>query len=122
MTPMPDHEFDDLYGSKYMGAADLSGEVLRREIGKVELVELKDPKDGTAKRKYLAYYKGLDKPLPLNKTNANTLGVAYGKDKSKWVGVTVELYSQMTSLGKEGVRLRTLKAAGPNDMNDTITF
>jgi hypothetical protein len=120
MPLVPDHEFDDLYGSKYMGAADLHGEVLRCEIGKVELGELKDPKDGTTKRKYLAYFKGVEKALPLNKTNANKLGAVYGKDKSKWVGVKVELYSEMTSLGEEGVRLRTLKV--PDDVNDAIPF
>ena len=48
------------------------------------------------------------------------LAGAYGKDRSAWVGTTVELYAEMTSLGKEGVRLRPLKPTA--DMNDAITF
>ena len=45
----------------------------------------------------------------LNKTNATKLAAAYGKDRSSWIGVDVELYVEMTGLGKEGVRLRPLK-------------
>jgi hypothetical protein len=115
-------EYDDLYGSKYLSAGDLHGEQRRREIGKVDLVELKG-QDGTTKRKYVAYLKGEEKALVLNKTNATKLGMAFGKDRSKWVGASVELYGEMTSLGKEGVRLRVLTTAAKPaaaDMNDEI--
>lgn len=116
-------EFNDLYGSKYMSAADLHGEHPRRVIGRVEPVELKG-QDGTTKRKYLVYLKGEDKALPLNKTNATKLAALFGKDRSNWVGVTVELYTEMTSLGKEGVRLRPLMTAAKPaaDLNDEITI
>jgi hypothetical protein len=116
-------DFDNLYGSKYLGAADLHGETPRRKIGKVEVIELKE-KDGSAKKKFAAYLAGVEKPLILNKTNAQKLAAAYGKDRSQWVGADVELYAEMTSLGKEGVRLRPLKpaAAAPSDMNDEIAF
>jgi hypothetical protein len=116
-------EYDDLYGSKYLTASDLHGETPRREIGKVDLVELKE-KDGSTKRKYIVHLRGEEKALVLNKTNATKLAALFGKDRSKWVGVTVELYAEMTSLGKEGVRLRPLTtAAKPGaDMNDSITF
>jgi hypothetical protein len=118
-----DQDFDDLYGSKYLTAGDLRGEQPRREIGRVDVVELKE-KDGSTKRKFVTYFKGVEKPLVLNKTNATKLAAAYGKDRSRWIGVTVELYAEMTSLGKEGVRLRPLKptAAASGDMNDAITF
>ena len=32
-------EFEDLYGSKYLAAADLHGETRRHRIGKVELCQ-----------------------------------------------------------------------------------
>jgi len=118
-----DQDFDDLYGSTYLTAGDLHSEQPRRKIGKVDLVELKE-KDGTAKRKFLVYLEGTEKPLVLNKTNATKLAAAYGKDRSKWIGVGVELYAEMTGLGKEGVRLRPLKptAPGQSDINDAIPF
>jgi hypothetical protein len=103
-------DFDDLYGSKYFSASDLHDETPRRKIRKVDVAELKE-KDGSTKRKYIVYFDGVEKALPLNKTNAHKLAAAFGKDPSKWVGVVVELYSEMTSLGKEGVRLRVLGPA-----------
>ena len=124
-------EFDDLYGSKYLSAADLHGEMPRRKIGKVEIVDLKD-KDGSTKRKFVVFFAGEDKSLVLNKTNAQRLAQAYGKDRAEWIGAGVELYAEMTSLGKEGVRLRPLRqaaAAAPpatkpaaSDMNEEIPF
>ena len=118
-------DFDDLYGSKYFSATDLHGETIRRKIGKVEIGDLKD-KDGSTKRKFVVYFKGLDKPLVLNRTNAQKLAAALGKDPTAWVGVVCELYAEMTSLGKEGVRLRTIKSAAvgaaAEDMNDRIEF
>jgi hypothetical protein len=116
-----DTEFDDLYGSKYLTAADLHGETPRRKIGKVDPVELKQ-KDGTTKRKFAVYFEDVEKALIMNQTNAKKLAAAFGKDRSKWIGVEVELYSEMTSLGIEGIRLRPLKPTGASDLNDTINF
>ena len=117
--------FDDIYGSKYFSAADLHGEQIRRRIGKVDVTELKET-DGSTKRKFIVYFEGVEKPLVLNKTNAQKLAASLGKDRSKWIGTTVELYAEMTSLGKEGVRLRPIKSAAAgavaDDMNDAINF
>ena len=132
MTTMMDDDFDAMYGSKYLGVADLKGQRPRRTIGKVEVAELKE-KDGTTKRKRILYFEGEDKALVLNKTNAVKLAMAFGKESTNWVGARVELYSEMTSLGKEGVRLQPLrtvaKAAPPvappvavDDMADEIPF
>ena len=108
MTMITDDDFDAMYGSKYFGVPDLKGQRPRRTIGKVEVAELKE-KDGTTKRKRILYLEGEDKPLVLNKTNAVKLAMAFGKESADWVGARVELYSEMTSLGKEGVRLQPLR-------------
>ncbi len=113
-------DFDDIYGSKYFSVTDLHGEQPRLKIGKVDVAELKD-KDGTTKRKFIVYFAGEEKPLVLNKTNAQKLATSFGKDRSNWIGIIVELYAEMTSLGKEGVRLRPLKP-GQSDMNDAVPF
>jgi hypothetical protein len=105
-----DDDFDTMYGSKYFSVPDLKGQRPRRTIGKVEVAELKE-KDGSTKRKRILYLEGEDKPLVLNKTNAVKLAMAFGKDSSEWINARVELYSEMTSLGKEGVRLQPLKTA-----------
>ena len=108
MTTMIEDDFDAMYGSKYLGVPDLKGQRPRRTIGKVEVAELKE-KDGSTKRKRILYFEGEDKALVLNKTNAVKLAMAFGKRSADWVGGRVELYSEMTSLGKEGVRLQPLR-------------
>ena len=110
MNTMITDDFDAVYGSKYLGVPDLKGQRPRRTIGKVEVAELKE-KDGSTKRKRVLYFEGEDKALVLNKTNAVKLAMAFGKESADWVGARVELYSEMTSLGKEGVRLQPLRKA-----------
>lgn len=128
MTTTTEDEFDLLYGSKYLGAIDLKGQRPRRTIGKVEVADLNQT-DGSTKRKYVLYFEGEDKSLVVNKTNAKKLEAAFGKDRNKWVGTRVELYAEMTGLGKEGIRLQPLrsvpKAQTPppqDDMSDEIPF
>jgi hypothetical protein len=116
-----ENDFDDLYGSKYFSVTDLHGEQPQLKIGKVDVAELKD-KDGSTKRKFIVYFEGVEKPLVLNKTNAQKLATSYGKDRSKWIGIPVELYAEMTSLGKEGVRLRPLKSAAAAPGKDEVPF
>lgn len=140
MTTTGEDDFDAMYGSKYFSVPDLKGQRPRRTVGKVEVVELKE-KDGSIKRKRILYFEGEDKPLVLNKTNAVKLAMAFGKESSEWINARVELYPEMTSLGKEGVRLtplRTVTKAAPTqapaqtikpkppvidpDLNDEIPF
>ena len=104
MTTTAEDDFDAMYGSKYFSVPDLKGQRPRRTIGKVEVAELKE-KDGSTRRKRILYFEGEDKPLVVNKTNAVKMAMAFGKESSEWIGGRVELYSEMTSLGKEGVRL-----------------
>ena len=108
MTTTIVDDFDAMYGSKYFSVSDLKGQRPRRTIGKIEVAELKE-KDGSTKRKRIIYLEGEDKPLVVNKTNATKLAMAFGKDSADWVGARVELYSEMTNIGKEGVRLQPLR-------------
>ena len=131
MTTTVQDDFDAMYGSKYFSVPDLKGQRPRRTIGKVEVAELKE-KDGTTKRKRILYLEGADKPLVTNKTNAVKLAMAFGKNSADWVGGRIELYAEMTNLGKEGVRvqpLRSVPKAPPvtpavtvDDMADEIPF
>ena len=118
-------DFDDLYGSKYLSAADLNGQQKRAKIGKTDVPDFKE-KNGASKRKYVLYFEGEDKVMVLNKTNAQKLASTYGKDRASWVGQHVELYSETTSF-VEGLRLRPLRKAStpaqPDaEMSDAIPF
>src|SRR5262245_18807557 len=91
-TKMRD-EFDDIYGNKYIGAADLNGSRRRVKISGVNIEDLGE-KDGSTKRKYVLYFEDEEKALPLNKTNATKLALAFGRDRAKWVGRRLELYRE----------------------------
>lgn len=99
-------DFDSIYGSKYLSAADLGGDVLRKRISGAKIIELKE-KDGTLKRKLAIDIEG-SKMLVLNQTNAGRLAQAFGKDHNQWVNKGVELYAEDTSMGP-GVRLRAIQ-------------
>jgi hypothetical protein len=99
-------DFDSLYGSKYLSVTDLKDAEPRLRIGKVEVAELRD-KNGATKRKYVMWFEGVEKGLVINLTNAKKLADAYGKQPSKWIGQSTQLYSEDTTFGK-GVRVRPL--------------
>ena len=101
-------DFDDIYGSKFLGAADLNGQRKRVKIVDTEISDLRE-KDGGTKRRYVVWFETEEKALVLNKTNALRLAQAFGKDRQGWSGAVIELYSEMTSLGKEGIRLRPVR-------------
>jgi hypothetical protein len=101
-------EIDDLYGAKYLSASHLNGQRMRYRIREITVEDLRE-QDGHTKRKYVVYFENEQKPLPLNKTNVFRLAQAFGRDRKKWPGRGVELYSEMTSNGKEGVRLQPLQ-------------
>ena len=101
-------DFDEIYGSKFLGAADLNGQRERVKIVDTEVSDLRE-KDGSTKRKYIVWFETEEKALVLNKTNALRLAQAFGKNREGWHGAVIELYSEMTSLGKEGIRLRPLR-------------
>jgi hypothetical protein len=116
-------EFDDLYGSKYLGVAHLKDDEPRLKIGKVEVAELRE-KNGTIKRKYVVFFDGVEKGLVINITNARKLADAYGKQPARWIGQIVQLYTEETTYGK-GVRVRPLRKPPPvpapdPDLNDAI--
>ena len=125
MTMTDTDDFDALYGSKYLGVADLKGATPRRKIGKVEVAELRQ-KDGSTRKKYVLYFEQEDKALVVNATNAKKLAEAFGKDRTLWPGNWVKLYSEPTSFGP-GLRTQPLrKATTPDkpsgDMDDFIPF
>jgi len=107
---MTGNDFDDLYGSKYLSAADLKGEEPRYRISHVEGPKDMKQNDGTTKKRLILHFSGVDKALVLNQTNALRLKDLFG-NRDACTGHEVELYSEPTSLGKDGVRLRQVRPA-----------
>jgi hypothetical protein len=55
-------------------------------------------------------FEGAPKQMVVNKTNAQKLAGAFGKNTDAWIGQVIQLYSEDTSFGK-GVRVRPLQRA-----------
>lgn len=77
------------YPSNYLKADDLNGKSVTVVIQKVELEEIGQGRD--KERKPVLYFRGKDKGVVLNKTNANTITKLYGGETDEWVGKAITL-------------------------------
>jgi hypothetical protein len=91
------------FPSKYLKSSDLRGQEVRVTMGNVEREEIGSDK------KLVLYFKGKDKGMVLNKTNANAIGDFYGDDSDDWYDQPLILFSIRTEFqGKpvDGLRCR----------------
>lgn len=130
-------KMNDIYPSKYLKADDLQGREIRVTMSNVEMEKIGDD------NKPVLYFKGKDKGVVLNKTNASTISSAYGDDTEDWYDQPIILFSVMVDFqGKvaPAIRCRVPTArdnkpaksdpisSGPikqqpaADMNDDIPF
>jgi hypothetical protein len=145
MTTQHNEEFQDMYGSRFLGAADIDDGAapVRARIIDVTTEPLTDQATGKPKPRYVLHFAELRKPLPLNKTNAKLLASTFTEFPSSWKGALVDLFKISTPKG-DGVRFRIIKpnggaattaspkkypddsiSTGPiksADLNDEITF
>lgn len=94
-------KMNEIYPSKYLKADDLQGREVRVTMQSVELEKIGDD------NKPVLYFKGKDKGVVLNKTNANTISVGYGDDTDEWFDQPLILFSVMVDFnGKVGPAIR----------------
>lgn len=89
------------FPSKYLKASDLNGREVKVIMANVEREKIGDD------NKPVLYFKGKDKGVVLNKTNAATIGDAYGDDTDDWYDQEIILFSVMVDFqGKVGPAIR----------------
>lgn len=96
-------KISDEFPSKYLKSSDLKGQEIRVTMAQVEREEIGQDK------KLVLYFKGKEKGMVLNKTNANTIGDFYGDDSDDWYDQPLILFSIRTEYqGKpvDGLRCR----------------
>jgi hypothetical protein len=102
---------DDIYQGDSLKAADLKGQA---HVVVIATVTRKDFDDGP---KIVLTFQHRKKSFICNKTNANRIAFAHGKDTDEWVGREIELYPDLVDFqGKtvEAIRIRPVaKAATP---------
>lgn len=89
------------FPSNYLKAADLQGHQVKVTIDRVETEVI-----GTESKPIL-YFKGKEKGMVLNKTNANNIAAAFGDDTEEWDGAEIILFEAMVDFqGKTVPALR----------------
>jgi hypothetical protein len=99
---------NDYYGGNNLNASNLPDGVHRVKVSKIDEVTFND-----GKRKPRLHFDGLEKVLPLIKTNANRIAAVYGPVISAWpIGMELEIYTepvQGPNGPTKGVRLRVVQ-------------
>ena len=94
---------NEAFPSNYIKSADLRGEMVKVIIDEVKTEEI------GSDRKLVMYFKGKEKGMVLNKTNARTIGDVYGDDTDEWLGKEIELFAMKVDFqGRmvDGLRVR----------------
>jgi hypothetical protein len=104
------NSYDDLYGSRFLAATDLKAPV-NAVIERIEQ-ETFARDGGPARKKAVLYFRNKTKGVVCNKTNAITLGSAFGKNFSAWIGKSITITPENTTFsGKVVKALRLYPAA-----------
>jgi len=82
------------FPSKYLRAVDLQGREVKVIMQQCEREQVGQEQDDT---KPVLYFKGKDKGLVLNKTNAGVISDHYGDDSDDWYDQPLILFSTMVS-------------------------
>jgi hypothetical protein len=78
------------FPSKYLKASDLRGQQARVVMEQVTTEDIGQD------RRAILYFKGKQKGLVLNKTNASTIAESYGQNTDGWEGKEITLYPSKT--------------------------
>ena len=101
-------DYRQMFDYLYLRAWDLDGQDVTVTIERVEPGEI-EGKQGEIKRMPFVYFRGINKPLGINKTNGKSIAAMYTTDTSKWIGKRLTLYPTTTPYegeNKECIRIR----------------
>lgn len=102
---------NDAFPSNYLKASDIRG---AEPVVTIDHVAY-EPVGRTKEMKAVCYFKGKDKGVVLNKTNATKITQIAGSPLTEdWDGVRIKLYATETEFGGETVECIRIKAAPPN--------
>jgi len=101
---------DEAFPSTYLKASDLNGKDVKVTIKTYDMAEIKS-RSGKTEKKPELHFRGTEKTLLLNKTNANKIAAVLGSDDlDDWIGKTISLYPTVTEFGGEEVECIRIRA------------
>ena len=80
----------EAFPSKYIKAADLQDQNVRVIMDHIQFEDI-----GDGDQKPVLYFRGKDKGMVVNKTNANNISMVYGDETDDWTGKEIILYPTM---------------------------
>jgi len=101
---------NEAFPGKYIKAADLQGRDASVTIAAVEFEQVSD-----GKSKPVVYFRGKDRGLVLNKTNANVIAEIYGPETESWISQPITIYPTRTDYA--GKMVDAIRVRYPNDAN-----
>lgn len=109
-----------MFDKDYIYAYDLEGRDITVEIIRVVGGTLIGT-GGKSSKKPILYFKGTQKGLGLNVTNARIIAGLYGGFESdKWIGKRITLFPTTTMFGKDSVECIRIRNVVPKGKGETI--
>ena len=96
-------KLDEAFPSNYLRSVDLQGRAVKVTISDYKMEKLGN------ETKLILYFRGKEKGMVTNRTNANEIADTFGDDLDSWVGKQIELYvARVDFQGKkvDGLRVR----------------
>jgi len=116
--------YENAFPSDYLKAADLNGAPVTVTIKNYELEEIKDKQTGKSVKKPILAFKGTDKRLVLNITNAKKIAQALmSPEMDDWIGRKIVLYPTVVEFAGdevEAIRVRAAAAVAEGKERATI--
>jgi hypothetical protein len=107
-------DFNGVYGSKMLSAAELGDRKLRVKIKFLSKEPLQGRNPGEQPRDRIVLdFEGTEKRVVLNATNFKVLCEELGGDPKKWIGVEIEISAETTTYSGrpvKGLRVRVLNS------------
>lgn len=97
------------FPSDFLKAADLDGANVRLVMAHCEMKDIGDD------NKPVLHFKGKEKGLVLNKTNANNIAAEYGDDMDDWMGKEIILFTAWVDFQGKSVEAIRVRAPQPKD-------
>ncbi len=107
---------DQMYPSRWLKASDLQNKTFTLTIDRLAFEDV-----GDGDQKPILYFKGAEKGLVLNKTNATSIGMVYGQETEGWIGKAIQIFPTMVPFGSNTVpAIRVRPAAQAQSFNQAV--